>query len=88
MTVEQAKKTFVLKGIGVSPGVVIGKVYRFDPLDAQVSFYKLNDESLIPHEVERFRNALKESTKQLLELQENLKKTKVTEPLYIIDVHV
>jgi len=88
MTVEQGKKTFVLKGIGVSPGVVIGKVYRFDPLDAQVSFYKLNDESLIPHEVERFRNALKESTKQLLELQENLKKTKVTEPLYIIDVHV
>ncbi len=88
MMVEQGKKTFVLKGIGVSPGVVIGKVYRFDPLDAQVSFYKLNDESLIPHEVERFRNALKESTKQLLELQENLKKTKVTEPLYIIDVHV
>jgi phosphotransferase system enzyme I (PtsI) len=88
MTVEQGKKTFVLKGIGVSPGVVIGKVYRFDPLDAQVSFYKLNDESLIPHEVERLRNALKESTKQLLDLQENLKKTKVTEPLYIIDVHV
>ena len=88
MTAEQGKKTFVLKGIGVSPGVVIGKVYRFDPLDAQVSFYKLNDDSLIPHEVERFRNALKESTRQLLELQENLKKTKVTEPLYIIDVHV
>ncbi|PKN04580.1 MAG: phosphoenolpyruvate--protein phosphotransferase [Deltaproteobacteria bacterium HGW-Deltaproteobacteria-9] len=88
MTVEQGKKTFVLKGIGVSPGVVIGKVYRFDPLDAQVSFYKLNDDSLIPHEVERFRNALKESTRQLVELQENLKKTKVTEPLYIIDVHV
>jgi len=88
MTAEQGKKTFILKGIGVSPGVVIGKVYRFDPLDAQVSFYKLNDDSLIPHEVERFRNALKESTRQLVELQENLKKTKVTEPLYIIDVHV
>jgi phosphotransferase system enzyme I (PtsI) len=88
MTADQGKKTFVLKGIGVSPGVVIGKVYRFDPLDAQISFYKLNNNDLIPNEIERFKNALKESSRQLLEIQENLKKTKVTEPLYIIDVHV
>ena len=88
MSAEQGKKTFVLKGIGVSPGIVIGKVYRFDPLDAQVSFYKLNDPSRIPHEIERFKTALKDSSRQLLEIQENLKKTKVTEPLYIIDVHV
>ncbi len=88
MTTDQGKKTFVLKGIGVSPGVVIGKAYRFDPLDAQVSFYKLNNNDLIPHEIERFKKALKESSHQLLEIQENLKKTKVTEPLYIIDVHI
>lgn len=87
-TADQGKKTFVLKGIGVSPGVVIGKVYRFDPLDAQISFYKLHDASLIPAEIERFKKALKESTRQLLEIQEKLKKTKVTEPLYIIDVHI
>lgn len=88
MTSDQGKKTFVLKGIGVSPGIVIGKVYRFDPLDAQISFYKLNNDELIPHEIDRFKIALKESTRQLLEIQENLKKTKVTEPLYIIDVHI
>jgi phosphoenolpyruvate-protein phosphotransferase (PTS system enzyme I) len=88
MTADQGKKTFVLKGIGVSPGVVIGKAYRFDPLDAQVSFYKLVDDTSILHEIERFKNALKESSRQLLEIQDNLKKTKVTEPLYIIDVHV
>ncbi|MBP7341668.1 MAG: phosphoenolpyruvate--protein phosphotransferase [Smithellaceae bacterium] len=88
MTVDQGKKTFVLKGIGVSPGVVIGKVYRFDPLDAQISFYKLNNSELVPQEIERFKIALKESTRQLQAIQENLKKTKVTEPLYIIDVHI
>jgi phosphoenolpyruvate-protein phosphotransferase (PTS system enzyme I) len=88
MTADQGKKTFVLKGIGVSPGVVIGKAYCFDPLDAQISFYKLSNNDLIPHEIERFKNALKESSRQLLEIQENLKKTKVTEPLYIIDVHI
>jgi phosphotransferase system enzyme I (PtsI) len=88
MTADQGKKTFVLKGIGVSPGVVIGKAYCFDPLDAQISFYKLSNNDLIPHEIERFKNALKESSRQLLKIQENLKKTKVTEPLYIIDVHI
>ncbi len=88
MTTEQGKKTFVVKGIGVSPGIVIGKVYRYDPLDAQISFYKLNNNDLIPHEIERFKHALKESSRQLHEIQEKLKKTKVTEPLYIIDVHI
>ena len=88
MTVDQGKKTFVLKGIGVSPGVVVGKVYLYDPLDTQISFYKLANANLIPHEIERFRNALKESSHQLQEIQEKLKKTKVTEPLYIIDVHI
>jgi phosphotransferase system enzyme I (PtsI) len=88
MSSEQAKKTFVLKGIGVSPGIVIGKAYLFDPLDIQLSFFKLADPSLIPKEIQRFKNALKESERQLAEIQENLKKTKVTEPLYIIDVHI
>ena len=88
MMSDQGKKTFVLKGIGVSPGVVIGKVYRFDPLDAQISFYKLNHADMVPKEIERFKNALKESSRQLLEIQDNLKKIKVTEPLYIIDVHI
>jgi len=87
MSPEHGKKTLVLKGIGVSPGVVIGKVYRFDPLDVQLSFYKLEDLTLIPQEIARFKNAIRESELELLKIQENLKKTKVTEPLYIIDVH-
>ena len=88
MSAEHGKKTLVLKGIGVSPGVVIGKVYLFDPLDVQQSFYKLKDLALIPEEIARFKNALKESELELLKIQENLKKTKVTEPQYIIDVHI
>jgi phosphotransferase system enzyme I (PtsI) len=88
MTPDQTKKTFVLKGIGVSPGVVIGRAYRFDPQDSQLSFYKLSDSSLIPKEIQRFKKALKESELQLLKVQENLKKTKISEPLYVIDVHI
>lgn len=88
MNPDQTKKTFVLRGVGVSPGVAIGRVYRFDPLDGQVSLYKLNSPSLIPREILRFKKAVKESEHQLLGIQRNLKKTKVTEPLYVIDVHI
>ena len=88
MSDDRTNKTFVLKGVGVSPGIAIGRCYRFDPLDSQISFYKLNDASLIPGEVLRFKKALKESEQQLLEIQRNLKKEKVTEPVYIIDVHI
>jgi phosphotransferase system enzyme I (PtsI) len=88
MKADQTDKTFILKGVGVSPGVAIGRVYRFDPLDSKIAFYKLKDVSLIPQEVLRFKKALKESELQLLEIQNNLKKAKVTEPLYVIDVHI
>ncbi|MGD0169171.1 MAG: phosphoenolpyruvate--protein phosphotransferase [Smithella sp.] len=88
MSADQTMKTLVLKGVGVSPGIAIGRCYRFDPSDSQVSFYKLSDTSLIPAEVLRFKKALKESEQQLLEIQKNLKKEKVTEPIYVIDVHI
>ncbi len=88
MSADQTTKTFVLKGIGVSPGIAIGRCYRFDPLDSQISFYKLKDESLVPKEVQRLKKALKDSEEQLLDIQKNLRKAKITEPVYVIDVHI
>src|SRR4030065_2279160 len=88
MSPEQTKKTYALRGLGVSPGVVIGKAYLFDPLDSNISSYRLKKSSSIPKEIERFKEAMKESEKQLLEIQSKLKKTGVNEPLYIIDVHI
>ena len=85
---DPVKKTFVLKGIGVSPGIVIGKAYLFDRLDTQISVYKLDDCSLIPPEIERFRTALQDSEKHLLGIKKKLIHLKVTEPQYIIDVHL
>ncbi|MFH1079488.1 MAG: phosphoenolpyruvate--protein phosphotransferase [Pseudomonadota bacterium] len=85
---DTLKKTFALKGIAVSPGVVIGKAYLFDRLDAQISFYKLSDPSLVTKEIKRLRTALRESEKQLIEIKGKLTHLKVTEPLYILDVHI
>ncbi len=86
---DDLKKTFVMKGIGVSPGIVIGKAYLFDRLDAHVPFYKLSDPGLVTGEIRRFRKALRESEKQLLELKNRLGDLGGgLEPLYIIDVHI
>jgi phosphoenolpyruvate-protein phosphotransferase (PTS system enzyme I) len=85
---DTLKKTFVLKGTAVSPGMVIGKAYLFDRLDAQISYYKLDDPLLIIKEIKRLRTALVESEKQLLEVKKKLSHLKVTEPLYIIDVQI
>jgi phosphotransferase system enzyme I (PtsI) len=88
MNTDQTIKTLVLKGVGVSPGIAIGRCYRFDPLDSQTSFYKLKDHSLINKEVIRFKKALKVSEHQLLDIQKNLKKARIAEPVYVIDVHI
>ena len=82
------KKSFVLKGIGVSPGIVIGKAYLYDRFNAEVSFYKLRDKSLVSEEIRRFKTALRESEKQLLEVKNKLWELAGQEPLYIIDVHI
>ena len=86
---DDRPKTIILKGIGVSPGITLGKAYLFDSMDVKAPFYKLSDPVLVQEEVNRFLTARKESEEQLL----NLKKKLVDsgggmEPLYIIDVHI
>jgi len=88
MGTDVEKKSFVLKGIGVSPGIVIGKAFLYDRFDAQVSFYRLRDKNLVSKEIKRFKAALKESEKQLLEVKNKLCELAGREPLYIIDVHI
>lgn len=85
---DEVKKTYVLKGVGVSPGIASGKAFLFDPLGSEVSFYKLSDPGLVPQEIRRFRTALRESEKQLREIKNGLKGAIGAEPLYIIDVHL
>ncbi|MCG6533513.1 MAG: phosphoenolpyruvate--protein phosphotransferase [Syntrophales bacterium LBB04] len=82
------KRTMVIKGIGVSPGIVIGKAYLFDRFDAQVPLYHLNSKTAVSQEVKRFKTAIKETEIHLQELKHKLKDLGGMEPLYIIDVHI
>lgn len=88
MEALEVKRTMAIKGIGVSPGIVIGKAYLFDRFDTQVPLYHLSGKTVIAQEVMRFKAALKETEKQLQELKHKLRDLKGMEPLYIIDVHI
>jgi len=88
MSSDVLKKTYLLKGIGVSPGIATGKAYIFNRSDPQISFYKLSDANLVSKEIKRFKKALKESEKELLEVKNKLANLEVMEPLYIMDVHI
>lgn len=82
------KRTMAIKGIGVSPGIVIGKAYLFDRFDTQAPLYHLSGRTVIAQEVQRFKAALRETEKQLQELKHKLRDLEGREPLYIIDVHI
>ncbi len=85
---DSIKRTLVLKGLGVSPGIVIGKAFIFNQFDARIKFYKLEDESLIQKEIDRLMIALEESEKQLEVIKNKLRETGGEEPSIIIDVHI
>ncbi len=88
MVHSESKKNVVLRGIGVSPGIVSGKAYVLDELDVQVPFVHLQSAGAIAEEVTRFRKALRISKAQLLEVRKTLSRGKGLEPLFIIDVHI
>lgn len=82
------RRNIVLKGIGVSPGIVSGKAYILDYMDVQVPYFHLRSSAQIAEEIRRFRKALKDSKSQLLEIRRTLTEAKGLEPFFIIDVHI
>jgi phosphotransferase system enzyme I (PtsI) len=84
---NQIKKTIVLKGIGVSPGIVSGNVYLYNYQDIQTPYYKLDTNTLVTKEVKRFRKALKDSVRELSDIKEKTRNREGIEPLFL-DVHI
>ncbi|NLN60250.1 MAG: phosphoenolpyruvate--protein phosphotransferase [Deltaproteobacteria bacterium] len=85
---DSGKRTLVLKGLGVSPGIVIGKAYIFNQLDAQIKFYTIENETLVQKEIDRLMIAMDESEKQLEVIRNKLREAGGEEPSIIIDVHM
>jgi phosphoenolpyruvate-protein phosphotransferase (PTS system enzyme I) len=60
---------FLLKGIGVSPGIIIGKSFLFDTNEIEVPAFPLNTEAAISQEIKKLKQALIQSKQQLLKLK-------------------
>ena len=87
MEANATRSTVILKGIGVSPGIVSGKAYVLDFKDVETLRYKLGNDKIAADEIRRFQKALKDSEEDLLGIKENLEDSEGIGPLFI-DVHV
>lgn len=81
------KRTIVLKGIAVSPGIAFGKALMLDRSEVQTPLYNIDQRTQITAEIKRFREALKISREQLLEIKRSLSELEI-EPAFILDVHL
>jgi len=82
---EVRKKDLLLKGTGVSPGIIIGKAFLLDPQEIEVYPLHLSSDAEIHQEINRFKTALKESKRQLMNVKKEVEHKKYKEASYIID---
>jgi phosphotransferase system enzyme I (PtsI) len=85
--VREGKKTQFIKGIGVTPQIIVGKAYLLDQgkIEAPV---RVLPESQVPHEIDRFREAVMESKRQLQMAREKLMEEDAAGLSYILDAHL
>ena len=87
MTEEQAKEVEKLKGIAVSPGIIIGKARVVDRSRVKILYQYLISEEQLSREVERFKEALSTTKEQMIAL-----KNRVPDPIrkhvFILDTHL
>lgn len=72
MTQSVTKKVMLMKGLGVSSGIAIGKAYLIDRGEIEPAQYCHLDTSAVEAEIERFKNALDQSRKQTRQILERL----------------
>ncbi len=82
-------KDRVLRGIAVSPGIAIGRVYLIKKGEMETPALCHLDPSYLSKEIERFKDALERSKEQLLKIKERVIERKGgKEHAYIIDAHI
>ncbi len=82
------KENKILKGVGVSPGIAIGKAYVLDKESYEISPYCLVNDKSVDEEIKRFEEALQEAKRQVLKIKDEILKRGHTEASYIVDTHL
>ena len=87
MTEHHSISQRVLKGIGASPGIIIGKAHLVDRSKVKILYQYLIDDEQLSKEVERFTEALRTTEKQLTTLKNRMPDL-VKEHVFILDSHL
>ncbi|MBW2561051.1 MAG: hypothetical protein JRE40_09375, partial [Deltaproteobacteria bacterium] len=87
MSENELKTIAALRGIGVSPGIVIGRAYALNHQDVKETLYKLDSSRFVSREVKRYKRALKDSKRELLDIKKDIGDRKGVGPL-LIDVYI
>lgn len=77
----------VLQGIGVSPGIVIGKAVLLDRQRTRFVPHKIAARQ-VNSEITRFSESIKKSKKELQEIKDRILEKGFTQHSYILDVHL
>lgn len=75
----------VINGINASPGIAIAYIYRLENQEFNIEKREINDTE---HEMERFKNAIKQAKKEIEEIREQTKLTISVEEASIFDAHL
>jgi phosphotransferase system enzyme I (PtsI) len=87
MSRNQVEGLKVLRGIAVSPGIIIGKARLVERSGVKIPYQYIISDALISKEVERFKKALKITEEQLMTLK-NRMPDHVKEHSFILDSHL
>jgi phosphotransferase system enzyme I (PtsI) len=82
------KENFLLRGIGVSQGVAIGKAFLLKRSKVEVSKYSQIPPEELPGEVEKFKAAIEETRKNLVAVREKTRQKGFQEASHIIDAQL
>jgi phosphotransferase system enzyme I (PtsI) len=86
MAVQQQINKFI-KGVGASPGIVIGRAYLVERFKVRLPQKRI-DHTKVDEEVKRFLLAIKKSQDQLTEIKEKILDLEVRKHAFILDVHL
>lgn len=84
---ERIMNERIFRGIGASPGIVIGRAYLIDRKRLVVAGRRI-EEASVRDEVSRFKRAVELSKSQLEELRKRFSKGIGRSHLYILDTHI
>src|ERR1035437_4641091 len=85
--VRKVQAPVVMRGIGVSPGVVIGPVFLVESETATIAEQEVPSTG-IEHEIRKFENALIETRRQIKAIQKELENRAAVTDASILDAHL